>query len=87
MKKYNIICVNADYTTSITETHLKHKDAVDSLGEILNEYRSEEKKKYYCVYFESSDELTIKYCGFLGKSLHSKYFIIEYEDDTEIKKC
>ena len=86
MKKYNIVCVNADYATTITETHTEHKDAVDSLGAILDKYTTEEKKKFFTVYFESSDELTIKYNGYMGKSLHAKYFIIAYEDDTATKK-
>lgn len=82
MKKYNIVCVNSDYTATITETHTEHKDAVDSLGCILNKYTTEEKKKFFTVYFDSSDELTIKYNGYMGKSLHAKYFILEYEDNT-----
>lgn len=87
MKKYNIICVNFDYTTKIVETFLTHKDAIESLTTTLNtEYKTEEKQKYYRVYYESKDEITINYCGYLGKSLHAKYFIIEYNDDTETKK-
>ncbi len=86
MKKYNIIRVNHDYTTTIQETHLHHKDAIESLTNSLNDYKTEEKEKYYKVYYESKDEITINYCGWSGKSLHAKYFIIEYEDDTDIRK-
>lgn len=86
MKKYNIVCVHADYMTMITETHLYHSDALESLSRILKEYTTEEKKRNFRVYFENPDELTINYYGWSGKSLYSKYFIIAFEDNTDINK-
>lgn len=83
MKKYNIICVLANYKTSIVATFLHKKDALEALSACISkEFKNEEVNNYYKVYWDSSSEITINYCGYMGKSLYCKYFIIEYEDKT-----
>lgn len=86
MKKYNIIRVGSDYKTTIIETHINHEDAIDSLMNIINEYASEDKIKYYKTCISLKDEITVFYYGWSGKSLHCKYFIIPFDDISEIKK-
>lgn len=86
MKKYNIVFVDSIFKTSIIDTHLTHKDAIEQLTCIINkEYKTEDSQKYYKIYYESKDEITIYYLGFMGKYLHGKYFIIEFEDKTDLK--
>lgn len=87
MRKYNIVGVDYDYQTSIIETFVSHKDAIEYLSELINkEYKSEDKQKSYRVYYESNSEITVHYVGYFSKSLHCKYFIIDFNDKTnEIK--
>lgn len=83
MKKYNIISVQYDFKTCVIDTFIEHKDAIEALTEIINEiYKNNENNKYYKIYYESKDEISIYYLGYLNKSLHIKYFIIQYDDKT-----
>jgi hypothetical protein len=83
MKKYNIISVQYDYKTRVLDTFLEHKDAIESLTETINnEFKNNENIKNYKIYYESRDEISIYYIGYLGKTLHAKYFIIGYHDKT-----
>lgn len=88
MKKHIIVRVNHDFTTKIEDVFLSHKDAIEYLSNMLNtDYKTEDKQKYYKIYYESNNEITINYCGWGGRTLHAKWFIIEYEDETDTKKC
>lgn len=83
MKKYNIVKVNYDYETKILKTFMTHGEAIEYLSTLIDqEYKREEITKYYKIYYDSKDSITIKYIGYLQVSLDSKYFIIEYEDET-----
>ena len=81
MKKFNIVKVNHDYKTSIIKTFLTHGESIEYLGNLIDkEYKKEDGS--YKIYYISRDEITINYIGYLSKSLHTKYFILEYVDDT-----
>ena len=83
MKKYNIVKVNYDYETKILKTFMTHGEAIEYLSSLIDEeYKKEDIAKYYKIYYDSKDSITIKYMGYLQVSLDSKYFIIGYEDDT-----
>ncbi len=84
MKKFNIVCVLADYKTSIVGTFLNHRDALEALSVCIGrEFKNKEVYSDYRVYYESNSEITIHQVGLLyGKTLHCKYFIIEYDDKT-----
>lgn len=86
MRKYNIVYVSVDYKVSIIDTFLTHKDALEKLSSLINEdYKSEENQKYYKIYYENNNEISIFYIGYLTKSFYCKYFIIPYEDKTDLK--
>lgn len=82
MKKFNIVRVNSDYKTSIIKTFLSHGESIEYLANLIDkEYKKEDNS--YKIYYTSKDEITIHYVGYLSKGLEVKYFIIEYEDDTQ----
>ena len=85
MIKYNVVCVLADYKTFIVGTFLNHRDALEALSEsICQQFKKDDVKNNYKVYYESNSEITINQLGYIyGKSLFCKYFIIEFEDNSE----
>jgi len=86
MKKYNIICVRLDYNVQIIDTFLSHKDAIEYLSSLIDrEYKNEDKIKYFKVYYESRDAITVSHIGYLYKSFYAKYFILDFEDNTDTR--
>ncbi len=84
MRKYNVIIVAQDYTTTISGgPFLEYRDALEYVNEIINSEYKGEKESYYKVYMECKNIITVYSLGYLSKSLHSKYIILDYEDDTD----
>jgi len=83
MNKFNIVCVEADYKTSIIETFKTHMEANEALTILVNaNFKKQDEQGYYKVYDENLNEKTVKYIGYLKSYLHAKYFIIEFNDKT-----
>ncbi len=85
VKKYNIVCVQADYKTIIVGTFLNHRDALEALSVCIGkEFKNKEVQNDYRVYYESNSEISIHQVGLLyGKTLYCKYFILEFDDKTD----